>query len=207
MKLYTLYDQEQMEVLFDVDGVLLFPWRFRAHLAEEFGITPDQTRPFFRGPFERCVIGEADLFDELPPFLDEWNWPGTTSSFVATWFACDSTPNDRVLEFIVNLRSLGVSCHIASTQERHRAAFLVRKLDLAARFNSVHFSCDVGAAKPDAQYFHAVKRRLGNSNGELLFVDDCRENVAAAIDAGWQAIHYNGLDCLRQVTEELKLVV
>lgn len=56
-------------VLFDVDGVLVHPWRFRDLLTRKYGIAPATTAPFFRGTFESCVVGQADLLGVLPPFL------------------------------------------------------------------------------------------------------------------------------------------
>ncbi|MCB0139116.1 MAG: hypothetical protein KDE50_04325, partial [Caldilineaceae bacterium] len=62
-------------LLLDADGVVIFPWRFAQYLAREHGITPAQTRGFFGGVFLDCLVGRADLKEELPPFLAQWNWP------------------------------------------------------------------------------------------------------------------------------------
>ena len=35
--------------LFDVDGVVILPWRFRNYLEREYGISPQVTREFFNG--------------------------------------------------------------------------------------------------------------------------------------------------------------
>lgn len=35
-------------ILFDVDGVLVHPWRFRSTLARDYGITEAMTATFFR---------------------------------------------------------------------------------------------------------------------------------------------------------------
>ncbi len=188
-----------MEVLFDLDGVLLRSWQFRVHLVEEYGITPEQTRPFFSGPFERCSVGEGDLYESLRPFLPQWNWPGSIESFVSTWFACDGEVDERAMQFADALRSSGVGVHIASTQERHRASYLMNKLELGRLFDSVHFSCDVGAAKPDAAFYRGVEERLSASPNELLLVDDAMENVESALELGWQAIHYAGFESLAEI--------
>ncbi len=49
-------------VLFDADGVIVHPYRFRAWLEREHAITPAMTAPFFNGVFSReCLVGQADL--------------------------------------------------------------------------------------------------------------------------------------------------
>jgi len=39
--------------LFDADGVIVHPYRFRAWLEREHAITPAMTAPFFAGVFSR----------------------------------------------------------------------------------------------------------------------------------------------------------
>jgi FMN phosphatase YigB (HAD superfamily) len=44
-------------VIFDADGVVIFPWRFARYLEQEFNITREMTRGFFRGL--------SEIFDRL----------------------------------------------------------------------------------------------------------------------------------------------
>jgi putative hydrolase of the HAD superfamily len=191
-------------VLFDVDGVLVHPWRFRNYLAREHGIQPEATRSFFQGPFTRCVLGESDLYEVLGPFLEVWGWPGSLPSFIETWFAEENAPNTAVLDYVDALRTRGIRCHVASTQERHRARFLSRDMGFARRFDSLLFSCDLGAAKPDPEYFRRACRRLKRPPAELLLVDDAAGNVEAARAEGWQAVLYTGPESLEEVSAELE---
>jgi len=74
------------DVLFDVDGVLVYPpFRFRHYLESKHGITPEMTAPFFRGRFMECVIGQAELGNELGVYLGHWGWRGTPSNFIKLW--------------------------------------------------------------------------------------------------------------------------
>ncbi len=111
-------------VLFDVDGVLVHPWRFRSTLARDHGITPDMTASFFNGPFIRCVEGQADVLEVLPPFLASWGWPGSAAEFVARWLSVENAPDEAVLGVVADIRRCGVPCFVASTQERRRARYL-----------------------------------------------------------------------------------
>src|SRR5262249_36309452 len=120
-------------VLFDVDGVLVHPWRFRAALARDHGITPEMTAPFFTGPFLDCIRGRPDVMDVLPPFLRSWGWGGSAADFVGAWLSVENAPNEAVLSVVADLRRCAVPCFVASTQERHRARYLAT----AMRFNQL----------------------------------------------------------------------
>ena len=191
------------EVLFDVDGVLVHPLRFQAYLAQEHGIGPEHTRGFFRGPFLRCLVGEADLHRELEPFLPDWGWPGTTASFVQAWLEQEDAPIHEVLDFADGLARRGIRCHVASSQERNRAAFLREEMGFGRRFRHLLFSCELGAAKPDPRFFARAERVLGSAGRDLILLDDAPANVEAAREAGWRAVHHTGPDAVEALVWEL----
>jgi len=62
-----------VNVLFDVDGVLVEPFLFRAHLSAEHGIDPHMTRPFFDFRFNLCALGvqkpHAEYFAQIESAL------------------------------------------------------------------------------------------------------------------------------------------
>jgi putative hydrolase of the HAD superfamily len=184
-------------VLFDVDGVLVHPWRFRSTLARDHGITPDMTASFFNGPFIRCVEGQADVLEVLPPFLASWGWPGSAADFVAKWLSVENAPDEAVLSVVADIRRCGVPCFVASTQERRRARYLAAEMRFDQLFDGLFFSCDVGVEKPNEGFFNAVAHRLGRSGTELLFIDDALANVEGARAAGWLAEQFRTAEGLR----------
>ena len=140
-------------VLFDVDGVLVHPWRLRALLARDYAITPAMTASFFEGPFLECVEGRADLVEVLPPFLTSWGWAGSASEFVEAWLSVENAPDEAVLSVVADIRHRGVPCFVASTQERRRAQYLAIEMRFNQPFDGLFFSTDVGAAKPKEEFF------------------------------------------------------
>jgi len=184
-------------ILFDVDGVLVHPWRFRAVLARDHGITPDMTASFFKGPFLDCVQGRADLVDVLPSFLASWGWTGSASDFVGEWLSVENAPNEAVLNVVADIRRCGFPCFVASTQERCRARYLATEMRFDQLFDGLLFSCDVGVEKPNGGFFKAVAHHLGRSGEELLFFDDALVNVEGARSAGWLAEQFTSVESLR----------
>lgn len=58
-------------------------------------------------------------------------------------------------------------------------------------FDAVVYSCEEGMRKPTLEIYQRALRRLGVSDpATALFIDDFAENVAAAREAGLQAVQY-----------------
>lgn len=177
-------------IVFDVDGVLIRDGEFARILSDQYGLTVERTAPFFRGPFQDCVIGKADLQHAILPFLDEWAWPGSVTDLLKLWFEADSCVNGQVLDLVGELRTSGIRCFVASTQERHRAAYVEHQLGFGERFDGLFFSWQLGLKKPDRAFFTHVAGEIGHPPTQILFFDDHESNVLGARDAGWSARRY-----------------
>ncbi|MCB0337522.1 MAG: hypothetical protein KDD62_14500, partial [Bdellovibrionales bacterium] len=60
--------------IFDGDGVAIHAWHFARYLEQECGIGFSTTQGFFTGVFQDCMRGQAELREELEPFLLGWGW-------------------------------------------------------------------------------------------------------------------------------------
>jgi putative hydrolase of the HAD superfamily len=186
-------------VIFDVDGVLVHSGVFGAQLLREHGLERAAVERFWRGPFVQCSLGLSDLKQEVEPFLGASGYRGNVEDFLQAWFEADSALNAEVLDEVKRLRSRGVPCHVASTQEQYRAAYLEGPMGLAAHFDRLFFSCRLGVKKPQLEFYRQVSRALGVSPGDLLFLDDQQANVEAARVASWNAEVYTFGDDLRSL--------
>lgn len=177
-------------LIFDIDGVLVRSGNFGAQIAQELQLQRASLDAFWHGPFARCSLGASDLKHELAPYLKEWGYPGSVEDCLRAWFEADATLNTELLEHVDRLRARGIPCHVASTQERHRAAYLEGPLGLARRFDRLFFSCHLGFRKPDPEFYRRVTAELGLAPAAILFLDDQQANVDAARAAGWHAELY-----------------
>lgn len=73
----------------------------------------------------------------------------------------------------------------------HDVAGALRHSPLMTPFESLFFSCDLGACKPDPAVYTHVLTTLGVAPEETAFVDDREENVLAAKGLGIDAHHYS----------------
>lgn len=177
-------------LLLDADGVVIFPWRFARYLEEEHAITPAQTRDFFGGVFLECLVGRADLKEELPPFLAQWGWPDTLDEFIARWFSTEDAADPQMMSVIHRLRSQGIPCYLATNQERYRLAYMREQMGFQAHLDGIFASCEVGHMKHDKAYFAEVTRQLALAPSTILFWDDSPGNIEMARAFGWQAEHF-----------------
>ena len=179
-------------LLFDIDGVLVNgePWHTR--LEQGYGITRQMMSGFFKGPFQACLVGEADLMEELAPYLAEWGWPHSTEAFLDHWFRGERGVDGQLLRVVQELRQRGISCFLATQQERYRTRYLQQEMGLAASFDGMFSSVDLGALKNDPTFFWAILGKLpGCQPAEVLFWDDTPGNVQTARTVGIQAELYS----------------
>jgi putative hydrolase of the HAD superfamily len=186
-------------VVFDVDGVLVRSFEFGKILERDHGVDSDTQLEFWRGPFQDCVRGQADVKEAVAPFLEQWRWPATVDDFLATWFEADSATNDEVLRTVPVLRRAGYRCWVASTQEAYRAEYLERHIGLGDLFDGLFFSCRVGTTKGDVTFFRHATERIGAPAEGILFFDDAEAIVETARSAGWNAEVYRFGDDIQQL--------
>ena len=183
--------------VFDADGVAIDPWGFANALSAEFGITQDKTREFFSGPFKNCLIGDASLLSSITPYLERWQWPGTAQAFVDFWMESDNQPNWQVLDHVQELRDGGANCYLASNQEQVRAEYIRNSMGFESMFDRLFFSCDLGHAKPDRQFFDLIAAEINIETRNIHFWDDSDSYVRAARSAGWNARVYENVESLQ----------
>lgn len=184
-------------LVFDADGVVIEPWGFARALQVEYGISLDVTKEFFAGPFKQCLSGEADLFDSIAPYLDRWHWPGTVQAFIELWMESDNKPNTEVLSHIQEVRKSGAKCYVASNQEQIRAEYIRVSMGFESMFERLFFSCELGCAKPDRQFFDSVSAEIGLEPHNIHFWDDAGSYVHAARSAGWNAYVYESVESIK----------
>ncbi|GHO97831.1 haloacid dehalogenase [Reticulibacter mediterranei] len=179
-------------VLFDVDGVLANGGPFSHCLERDYDITQQIVRPFFQGRFRECLVGNADLKEELAPLLHEWGWRGSVDDFLDYWFRSEHSINEPLMLEVQRLREHGLRCYIATDQEKYRTAYLLEHMGFANAFDGMFSSAHIGYIKHDTRFFQSVLQALQDIHAnEILFWDDTAGKVETARSAGLQAEVYH----------------
>lgn len=191
-------------ILFDADGMIIIAKRFSDRLQAEYGISWSTMEPFFKGPFQKCKVGQADLKEELSHVIHDWGWKGSVEELVNFWFQSGTAVDERMREIIQNLRNRGTRCYLTSNQEKYRANFLRHTLNLSQLFDELFISADIGYLKQDQDFFEFVYRSLTRSNGniqkhEILFADDSPENIHTAEAYGLTTHLYHTFEDFKKI--------
>ena len=175
-------------VVFDADGVIVRPKTFFVSRAFElYGIPKSEFMAFIRGDFKRCTTGQLELLEILPAFLERFHVRVEASVFIRQWVEHEHHTDPQLLERIQNLRSRGTPCYLGTNQERNRANYMKLEMGFLRLFDGVYASSDLGARKPNTDFYTRLQNEIKVSPEGILFWDDSLENVLAARDAGWNA--------------------
>jgi len=183
-------------LVLDVDGVVVRGHpeggRWDRNLTRDLGIAAETLQARFFRPYWRAIaVGEADMRQVLDGMWHELACTASPSTFVDYWFASDSQLDADVLAEVDQWRARGNQAFLATVQEHHRAKYLWETLGLQRHFDAMHYSAELGAAKPDVLFYEGIQAKLPvRMPGEVLFLDDSLRNVEAASAFGWRARHF-----------------
>jgi len=195
-------------VIFDADGVMLLFEKFTVRLEKEHGIPLEKTLPFIRGVLKpRCLIGEADLKEELSNVYKEWGWKGSLQELIDFWFKGEANVNLEMVEYIRALRKGGVLCFLATNQEKYRHEFMMDELGFAELFDRVFCSCDIGAVKPTKEYLDRVlgmiKEEYDIGIDDMVLWDDRAEHVEGFSNLGVRSFLYTDMGSFRKTMDNV----
>lgn len=201
-------------LVLDVDGVIVHSDpEHRAAFATALETRWDIDRAHFQEHFlgrhgDDLIRGRCHVRDLLPVFLTECGVlqcddpTRAVETFLHDWFLGRTPVADpAVLVRVARVRARGVPVHLGTNQDLLRAEHLWVTAGLSDHFDAMHDSAHLGAAKPEAAYFVAAQVAASQLCGtltasDILFLDDKRENVDAAIAHGWRAAVYETIDDL-----------
>jgi putative hydrolase of the HAD superfamily len=194
-------------IMVDVDGVLLVhpePNGWHKHLQRDLGLEAEVLqKEFFSKHWDEIILGRAALRDRLAPVLQIIAPRLNCDALIDYWFRKDAHSNKSLLAELAGLRAIGVQVHLATVQEHERARFLWEDLDFRSKFDGLHYSADLGCAKPDAEFYQLIEQRSDLRPQELFFIDDKPTNVDGARNCGWAAELWTGKHTLRSLMQNL----
>ena len=178
-------------ILFDCDGVLCENWRFARILESEYSITKEMTKPFFKGPFLDALVGKSKIVNTLPAFLPTWNWDKGCQEFINLWLESERAIRQDVVQLVSKFKSEGYKVALATNQEANRANYMREVMSLDKIFDELFISCELGAMKPQQEFYEIVTKKLKCKPNEILFFDDEIKHVNSALEFGWNARAWN----------------
>lgn len=97
-------------------------------------------------------------------------------------------PYEAVDEIVAHLNSLGLhTAALSNINDRHWP--MVRELPAIRQLRHHLLSHEIGAIKPEDATYAAVEQATGCAPENIIFFDDTLENIRAATERGWRAVH------------------
>jgi HAD superfamily hydrolase (TIGR01509 family) len=182
----------------DVDGVLLDSdrggkGRWQQALGDRYGLDPTLLdEAFFQRSWSEVIMGRQPIEPALTRALLELHWEIDVEDVLRCWFESDLEIDHEVVQAVGEWAATGIRVALVTNQEARRAGFLERRLAAYFPMGGVAFSGGLGVLKSDPAFYPAAERWLGIEarSGQVVFVDDSLENVAAAERHGWLGVHF-----------------
>lgn len=181
-------------IIFDTDGMVVITDMFSVKYCEEYKVPYENIFPFFKNEFQPCLIGKADLKEQIKPYLEKWGWKKSAEDFLEYWFKAEHNIDQRVVEVIEKLKKSGVKCYLATNQEKYRTEYLRNQMGFDKIFDRIFSSAEIGYKKPQPEFFDKIIAEIGLNRGDVQFWDDTEKNVQGAKDFGLDARHYKGFE-------------
>lgn len=97
---------------------------------------------------------------------------------------------DWAIPLVDSLRDRGYAVYFLSNMSEHVIDSDPEAFEFTAHMDGGVYSCDVKLIKPDPAIYECLTDKYGLIPEECLFIDDHRENIAAAKQLGWKGIVY-----------------
>lgn len=168
---------------------------FSENLSRDFGVPNEKILPFFKNEFQNCIIGKADVKEEVKKYLNDWNWTGTIDELLLYWFEHENNVDRKIIDSVNMLQEKGTKCFVATNNEKYRTEYLASTLGLSTYFTKIFSSSSIGYKKPQPEFWQSIFEQLpGLQKEEILVIDDDKENIASAQKFGFQIELYTDFD-------------
>lgn len=148
--------------------------------------------------FERRYWAERLAYDNGQPAADYWRgvMPGATDDAVAALIEGDyrswTDYRDDMWTITASFKARGGRTAILSNGVPEIMGRVRDERQLAAYFDVIVVSYELGMSKPEPAIYNVCLERLGVPASDSLFVDDRRVNIDAAARLGLQTLHFTG---------------
>ena len=146
----------------------------------------------YRDAYDRGALSAATYWEivarELGKAIDANVLRALIDADTVVW----TRPNVEMMEWSARLNRAGIKTGILSNIGDAMELGVRGRFPALDDFTHHTFSHRLGIAKPDAAIYRHAVEGLGVPAGEILFVDDRKENIEAARAAGMVAVQYRG---------------
>jgi 2-haloacid dehalogenase len=209
LKENRMAERSPLAVVFDFGGVLL-DWNPRhlyrklfpdadameAFLVEigfdAWNVEQDRGRPY--------AVGVAELSRRFPQHRE------LIAAYHERWEESIKGPIQGTIDLLGALEQAGHPLYGLSNWSAETFARVRPRYPFFERFDAIVISGDVGLVKPDPAIFERLLARVARKAEDCVFIDDGRDNIAAARRLGFRTIRFEGAEQLAAELRRLGLL-
>jgi putative hydrolase of the HAD superfamily len=189
--------------IFDL-GKVVFDYSFDETLsawAAEANLTVGELTSRFKwdGTYERYERGELALEHFHRRVSEQIGFEIPFDRFEGAWTRLFRAEIPGIRDLLGRLREQYRLVALSNTNYDHARVWRRLFPEVLIHFESIFASHEIGARKPDPRAFQIVLDHLGMKSGEVVFIDDYADNVAAARQMGLKAFLFENTARLEEM--------
>jgi FMN phosphatase YigB (HAD superfamily) len=145
------------------------------------------------------LLSTAGFFNQMKAAS---GFSGTPEEFNAS-FADIFTPIQPMIDLHGELRKTDAAAYVFSNTNDLAVEHIRNRFPFFSDFDGYVLSYEHGSMKPAAKLYEIVERASGRKGGEILYIDDRPENIAAGAARGWKTILHEDPSKTRAALQEL----
>ena len=157
-------------------------WFFENVCTDEWNVKMDGGKSF--------NVSIAEKQAEFPGYAEQIAWWKTR------WHEMITGEIAGTVAIIDQLHANGASLYALSNWSAETFPYARKHFPSLAKFKDIVLSGDVKATKPQREIYDIAVAKWNVDPATLLFIDDSPKNVAGAIAAGWNAMHFTSPNAL-----------
>jgi len=189
-------DSSIRAAIFDLGGVII-DIRIEEMLgswARSVGVEQEQVAAVLSADTRHHALerGEISIRDYHAHVVDRMGRPLSFEEFLRGWNAIFGDLLPGVTGLLAQCRRFLRVVALSNTNAIHADVWRVRHADVLRHFERIFVSHEMGARKPEPECFRQVLEYLAVAPQRVVFIDDCAENVEAAVRLGMKGIVATG---------------
>jgi putative hydrolase of the HAD superfamily len=137
--------------------------------------------------------------------ISQLNLNITADAFLEDFARWEQGPYPGALQLLEKLKKKYTIACLTNNNVVHWET-LTAKSDIGRKFHHSYISFEVGLLKPESEFYEYALREMHLDPGDVLFLDDNEKNVKAAFNLGIRAFQVQGLDEVKRVLTDEKIL-
>lgn len=148
-------------------------------------------------PFAQAVAERIALYPKYASFIRAYHeqWPKMIRGSI-----------DDTVQIMSELRQAGYELHALSNWSAETFPLVQPRFPFLGWFDITVLSGEMGVNKPDARIYETLLQRIQRPANECLFIDDTAKNITAAHQLGFDVVHFQSPQQLRQALQQRQLL-